>query len=65
MVKGSCFWRHVWTKWKDLSLQTYVYRNASGTPYKSEAKLLQSRRCIRCNHMNTQEVYVKDLVLSK
>jgi len=51
--KGSCFWGHKWTKWKQQNIKmTYVRNGKNYDGYDT----IQTRHCIRCNKMERENI---------
>jgi len=45
--KGSCFWRHKWTKWEQ-------YTQPIMTKFGEGIKNRQKRYCLKCNKMEDE-----------
>jgi hypothetical protein len=52
-VFRSCFWGHKWTKWEQQNVE--VRHISGGQSYKG-FNTIQTRRCLRCNKMQTEDI---------
>ena len=50
---GSCFLGHKWTKWEQQNVE--IRHISGGQAYKG-FNTIQTRRCLRCNKMQSENI---------